>query len=65
MKARQVYALLGGLANLPADCLQKLGQDCASVKVKRLLFYLADGRDHAWLKRLSRASMWVNANVCS
>jgi hypothetical protein len=35
----QVDALFSGLANLRPDRLQKLLKDCASVKVKRLLFF--------------------------
>ncbi|UVO35554.1 type IV toxin-antitoxin system AbiEi family antitoxin [Bradyrhizobium arachidis] len=53
----QVDALLGGLANLRPDRLQKLLQDCVSVKVKRLFFYFADRHKHAWLKRLSKETV--------
>lgn len=50
----QVDALFGGLANLRPDRLQKLLNDCASVKVKRLFFYFADRHKHAWLKYLKK-----------
>ncbi|MDA9400887.1 MULTISPECIES: type IV toxin-antitoxin system AbiEi family antitoxin domain-containing protein [unclassified Bradyrhizobium] len=53
----QVDALLGGLANLRPDRLQKLLKDCASVKVKRLFFYFADRHNHAWLKRLNKQAV--------
>ncbi|SCB55087.1 Transcriptional regulator, AbiEi antitoxin, Type IV TA system [Bradyrhizobium shewense] len=53
----QVDSLLGGLANLRPDRLQKLLHDCASVKVKRLFFYFADRHNHAWLKRLSKETV--------
>jgi hypothetical protein len=35
--------------------LQKLLEDCKSVKVKRLFFFFADRHNHAWLKRLDRS----------
>lgn len=50
----QVDKLLEGLANLSPRRLQKLLEDCKSVKVKRLFFFFADRHSHAWLKRLDR-----------
>ncbi|MGJ4973108.1 type IV toxin-antitoxin system AbiEi family antitoxin domain-containing protein [Bradyrhizobium sp. HKCCYLRH1073] len=50
----QVDALLGGLANLRPDRLQKLLTDCASIKVKRLFLYFSDRHKHAWLKYLKK-----------
>jgi hypothetical protein len=43
-----------GLVNLSPRRLQKLLEDCKSVKVKRLFFFLADRHAHAWLKRTER-----------
>ncbi|MGW1425767.1 type IV toxin-antitoxin system AbiEi family antitoxin domain-containing protein [Bradyrhizobium manausense] len=53
----QVDALLGGLANLRPERLQKLLHDCESVKVKRLFFYFSDRHEHAWLKHLKKDSV--------
>jgi hypothetical protein len=53
----QVDALVGGLANLRPRRLQKLLEDCASVKVKRLFFYFADRHQHAWLKHLKKGKV--------
>jgi hypothetical protein len=51
----QADKLMEGLANLSPRRLQKLLEDCQSVKVKRLFFFFADRHAHAWLKRLERA----------
>jgi hypothetical protein len=50
----QADKLMEGLANLSPRRLQKLLEDCRSVKVKRLFFFFADRHAHAWLKRLER-----------
>jgi hypothetical protein len=46
--------LMEGLSSLSPRRLQKLLEDCRSVKVKRLFFFLADRHSHAWLKRIER-----------
>ncbi len=51
----QVDRLMEGLVNLSPRRLQVLLEDCRSVKVKRLFFFLADRHGHAWLKRVERA----------
>lgn len=51
----QVDKLMESLVNLRPGRLQKLLEDCASVKVKRLFFFFADRHPHAWLKRIERA----------
>jgi hypothetical protein len=48
---------MGGLATLSPRRLQKLLEDCHSVKVKRLFFYFADRHRHAWLKRLDKKTI--------
>jgi hypothetical protein len=53
----QVDALMGGLATLSPRRLQKLLDDCVSVKVKRLFFFFADRHGHAWLKALDRSTV--------
>lgn len=50
----QADKLMEGLVNLSPRRLQKLLEDCNSVKVKRLFFFLADRHGHAWLKRIER-----------
>jgi Transcriptional regulator, AbiEi antitoxin, Type IV TA system/Transcriptional regulator, AbiEi antitoxin N-terminal domain len=50
----QADKLMEGLANLSPRRLQKLLEDCQSIKVKRLFFFFADRHAHAWLKRLER-----------
>jgi Transcriptional regulator, AbiEi antitoxin, Type IV TA system/Transcriptional regulator, AbiEi antitoxin N-terminal domain len=50
----QADVLMEGLATLSPSRLQKLLQDCRSVKVKRLFFYFADRHPHAWLKRINK-----------
>lgn len=46
--------LMEGLASLSPRRLQKLLEDCKSVKVKRLFMFFADRHAHAWLKRIDR-----------
>jgi Transcriptional regulator, AbiEi antitoxin, Type IV TA system len=50
----QADKLMEGLVSLSPRRLQKLLEDCKSVKVKRLFFFFADRHDHAWLKRIER-----------
>lgn len=50
----QADQLMGALATLSPRRLQRLLEDCVSVKVKRLFFYFADRHGHAWLKALDR-----------
>lgn len=50
----QADKLMEGAATLSPRRLQKLLEDCRSVKVKRLFFVFADRHPHSWLKRLDR-----------
>lgn len=50
----QADKLMEGLAGLSPRRLQKLLEDCKSVKVKRLFFFFADRHNHAWFKRIER-----------
>lgn len=50
----QADKLMEGLASLSPRRVQKLLEDCKSVKVKRLFFFFADRHRHAWLKRIER-----------
>lgn len=53
----QVDKFMEGLVNLSPRRLQKLLEDCSSVKVKRLFFFFADRHAHSWLKRIDRSSI--------
>ncbi|SFH85866.1 type IV toxin-antitoxin system AbiEi family antitoxin domain-containing protein [Albimonas pacifica] len=53
----QADMLMQGAANFRPRRLQKLLQDCASVKVKRLFFFFAERHGHAWLKRLDKSAV--------
>jgi len=50
-----VDKIMQGLVNLRPQRMEKLLVDCASVKVKRLFFFLADRHRHAWLKHIDRS----------
>lgn len=45
----EVFELMEGLNNLRPASVQKLLEDCTSIKVKRLFLYLADKAGHEWL----------------
>lgn len=49
-----VDKLVEGLGSLSPRRLQKLLEDCRSIKVKRLFFFFADRHRPAWLKRIER-----------
>lgn len=51
----QADVLMEGLSDLSPRRLQKLLEDCRSIKVKRLFFFFADRHGHAWLKRLDKS----------
>jgi len=53
----QVDVLMEGLTSLSPRRLQKLLQDCRSVKVKRLFFFFADRHRHRWLKQLDKSKI--------
>lgn len=50
----QADKLIEGLVNLSPRRLQKLLEDCKSIKVKRLFFFFADRHSLSWLRRLDR-----------
>lgn len=53
----QADMLIEGLTTLSPRRLQKLLEDCRSVKVKRLFFYFAERHQHAWFKKLEKKSI--------
>ena len=48
----ECFEIMEGLNNLPPGQVQKLLENCQSVKVKRLFLYLADKAKHEWLTYL-------------
>lgn len=48
----ECYELMEGLNNLRPDHVQKLLEQCNSVKVKRLFLYMAEKAGHGWLEQL-------------
>lgn len=50
----QADMLMQGARNFRPRRLQKLLEDCKSVKVKRLFFFFADRHAHPWLKHIER-----------
>lgn len=50
----EVYELMEGLNNLRPIAVQKLLEECSSVKVKRLFMYLADKAGHDWFNYLKK-----------
>lgn len=48
----EVFELMEGLNNLRPASVQKLLEECSSVKVKRLFLYMADKAGHDWLDYL-------------
>ncbi len=48
----ECFHLMEGLANLRPKLIQKLLQECSSIKVKRLFLYLSEKTNHAWVRFL-------------
>ena len=44
----EAYELMEGLNNLRPKSVQKLLEECSSIKVKRLFLYMADKAEHEW-----------------
>jgi hypothetical protein len=53
----QVDVIMEGLVNVRPQLVEKLLQECKSVKVKRLFLWYADRHGHAWFKRLNQSSV--------
>lgn len=51
----QADVIMEGLSDLSPRRLQKLLEDCRSIKVKRLFFFFASRHGHAWLKHVDRS----------
>jgi hypothetical protein len=50
----QADMLVDGLRNLRPRLLQRLLEECRSIKVKRLFLWFAERHGHAWLNKLDR-----------
>jgi len=53
MSIEECYEILQGLNNLQPTQIQELLENCKSIKVKRLFFYLAEKVNHTWFKYLN------------
>ncbi|MCF0075740.1 type IV toxin-antitoxin system AbiEi family antitoxin [Dyadobacter sp. CY261] len=49
----ECYELMEGMNNLRPDSVQKLLEECSSVKVKRLFLYMAEKAGHQWVGYLT------------
>lgn len=48
----EAYQLIESLTTVKPKEFQKLLEECASVKIKRLFLYMVETAGHSWLKRL-------------
>ena len=53
----QADMIMQGAVNFSPRRLQKLLNDCDSIKVKRLFFFFADRHNHAWLKHVNKETV--------
>ncbi len=53
----EAYEIMEGLVNLRPKLVQKLLENCSSVKVKRLFLYMADKARHKWLQFVDTGSI--------
>lgn len=49
----EVYQILSGMVNLRPDLIQKLLEECNSIKVKRLFLFMSKKSNHQWRNFLS------------
>jgi hypothetical protein len=57
----EVYQILSALVNLRPQIIQKLLEECTSVKVKRLFLYMAKKASHQWLQFLDLSKINLGA----
>lgn len=57
----EVYELMEGLNNLRPSSIQKLLEECNSVKVKRLFLYLADKAGHEWFNYINLDNVFLGS----
>lgn len=53
----ETYKIIEGLYNLRPDLLNKLLQECSSIKVKRLFLYFAEKSDQPWFEDIETKSI--------
>lgn len=57
----EIYQVLTGLVNLRPQIIQKLLEECSSVKVKRLFLYMAKKANHQWFQFLDLSKINLGA----
>lgn len=57
ISAEHAYQLMQGLTTLSPDKMQELLENCHSVKMRRLFFWLADHFNYAWIKKIDRTKI--------
>jgi hypothetical protein len=57
ISAEHAYQLMQGLTTLSPDKMQELLENCHSIKMRRLFFWLADHFTYAWLKKIDRTKI--------
>lgn len=57
----ECYQIFEGLVNLRPKLLQELLEDCNSIKVKRMFFYMASKVNHQWLEFLDQSRIDLGA----
>ena len=55
MDFMEAFQIISGLMNLRPRLVQKLLEQCNSVKVKRLFLYMTDKSNHSWFKYLDKS----------
>ena len=59
----EAYQLIESLTAVKPKEFQKLLEECASVKIKRLFLYMAETVGHSWLKRINQESINLGKGV--
>ena len=49
----EAYEIIDGLTTLRPKLVQRLLEECKSIKVKRLFLFMADSSNHDWVKELN------------
>ena len=57
----EAYQIMEGLATVRPSTVQKLMEQCRSVKVKRLFLFMAEKAGHAWFKHLDLSRIDIGA----
>lgn len=53
----EAYELMEGLTTLRPDYVQKLLENCRSIKTKRLFLYFAERAEHSWFKYIDQSKI--------